>query len=84
MREMLRGSNNHPLSPRKFRAGDVNGANGAVNASSRRAIVTDSMLVLETREFRVRKASAKDEVRVNVDAPRALLESKTRKSFHVD
>ena len=78
MREMLRGSNNHPLSPRKFRAGDVNGANGAVNASSRRAIVTDSMLVLETREFRVRKASAKDEVRVNVDAPRALLESKTR------
>ena len=37
--------------------------------------------MLESREFRVRKPSAKDEVRVDVDAPRVLLESKTREKI---
>ena len=77
MREMLRGSNAAP-SLRKSRAGDGSGADEAVTASSLREMVTDSMLVLESHEFRVCKASEKDEVRVKVDAPRALLESKTR------
>ena len=78
MREMLRGSNTLP-SPRALRGGDGNGPiENKVTASSLREMVTDSMLVLESREFRVRKPSAKDEVRVDVDAPRVLLESKTR------
>ena len=83
MREMLRGANNQTPSPTKFQnigdsSSDRDSSRKRITHATLRELVTDSMLVLESREFRVRKATAEDEVRVDVNAPRALLEAKTR------